>query len=316
MVTTACSDVPSGRPSSAWQPAAPGSAADLGDRLVLAPVEINSKLDDQAVRKLAKDFSLGDRDADGVMDARRVNVVVLVPSTAKANLWRPLADRVHYVKDLEKGVAELVAGHVGLVVLVNKYDGVDLPGTACELLVIDGIPRPLDAVERREASALHDSPTRRARDVQRIEQGMGRGVRDVNDHCAVLLMGAGLGLAVHDDTWLGLFSPATRAQLRLSRDVALQLQVAGLDGIRAALTFCLDRGPQWVQRSKFDSTRWARPPWLSAIRLTHCASGRSMCRGTSTKYSGGGSSPDSRSAKVGMGRAGAGARSRRSCRAR
>jgi hypothetical protein len=61
------------------------------------------------------------------------------------------------------------------------------------------------------------------RDVQRIEQGMGRGVRDVNDHCAVLLTGAGMGMAVHDDAWLELFSPATRAQLQLSRDVAFQL---------------------------------------------------------------------------------------------
>lgn len=238
-------------PADLTQVVTPGSAADLGDRLVLAPVQLNPSLDDDTVRLLAKQFSLGDRDGDGHPDSRPVNVVVLVPSTAQANRWRPWADRVHYVNDLERGVAELRAGHVGLVVLVNKYDGVDLPGPACELLVIDGIPRPLVAAERREASALLDSPTLRARDVQRIEQGMGRGVRDVNDHCAVLLLGAVLGMAVHDRTWLELFSPATRAQLELSRDVALQLYGHGLDGIRGALSVCLDRDPQWVQRSKF-----------------------------------------------------------------
>lgn len=249
----------------------PGSAADLGDRLVLAPVDLNPNLHDDTVRQLAKGFSIGDRDGDGHPEARPVNVVVLVPSTAKANDWRHLADRVHYVRDLEHGVAELVAGHVGLVVLVNKYDGIDLPATACELLVIDGIPRPLDAAERREASALVDSPARRVRDVQRIEQGMGRGVRDVNDHCAVLLMGAGLGMAVHDDVWLELFSPATRAQLQLSREVALQLQGAGLDGIRTALSVCLDRNPQWVERSKlavasvrYNSSGAVRPEAVAA----------------------------------------------------
>ncbi|GAA4626971.1 DEAD/DEAH box helicase family protein [Actinoallomurus vinaceus] len=229
----------------------PGSAADLGDRLVLAPVQHNPNLSDDAVRQLAKQFSLGDRNGDGQPKARPVNVVVLVPSTAQANKWRRLADRIHYVNDLERGVAELRAGHVGLVVLVNKYDGIDLPGEACELLVIDGIPRPLTNAEQREAAALTDSPTHRARDVQRIEQGMGRGVRDVNDHCAVLLLGAGLARAVHDRAWLDLFSPATRAQLGLSLDVALQVAGAGLDGIRTALTVCLNRDPQWVQRSKF-----------------------------------------------------------------
>lgn len=237
-------------PAHLGQVVTPGSAADLGDRLVLAPVELNPTLDDGTVRLLAKQFSRGDRNGDGRPDARAVNVVVLVPSTAKADQWRHLADRILYVGDLAHGVAELSAGHVGLVVLVNKYDGIDLPGTACELLVVDGIPRALDNAERREAAALINSPTSHARDVQRIEQGMGRGVRDVNDHCAVLLLGAGLGTAVHDQTWLDMFSPATRAQLQLSRDVAMQLAGAGLDGVRTALNVCLDRNPAWVQRSK------------------------------------------------------------------
>ena len=121
-------------------------------------------------------------------------------------------------------MAELKARHVGLVVLVNKYDGIDLPGKACELLILDGIPRPMDAWERREADALADSPGRLAREIQRIEQGMGRGVRDTEDHCAVLLLGANLGVATHDPRHLSLFSPATRAQLGLSRDIADQIQ--------------------------------------------------------------------------------------------
>ncbi|WND15862.1 hypothetical protein [Streptomyces violaceus] len=39
---------------------------------------------------------------------------------------------------------ELQAGHVGLVVLVNKYDGVNPSADACRLLILDGVPRPLD----------------------------------------------------------------------------------------------------------------------------------------------------------------------------
>ncbi len=53
------------------------------------------------------------------------------------------------------------AGHAGLVVLVNKYDGIDLPGKACEMLIIDGIARPMSAADRREAAALLDIPARR-----------------------------------------------------------------------------------------------------------------------------------------------------------
>jgi hypothetical protein len=237
-------------PGLVTRPVTPGSAADLGDRMILAPVALNRNLDDEAVRLLARQFATGDRDGDDVVDAPPINVVVLVPSRKAAEAWAGYADRIHYVASMETGVAELKAGHVGLVVLVNKYDGIDLPGKACELLILDGVPRPLDAVERREAVALADSPARLAREVQRIEQGMGRGVRDTDDYCAVLLLGANLGVATHDPVHLGLFSPATRAQLELSRDIAEQIQGEGLHAIRVALSACITRDPQWVERSK------------------------------------------------------------------
>lgn len=231
-------------------PVTPGSASDLGDRMILSPIALNRSLDDEAVRVMARQFANGDRDGDGSSDSEPINVVVLVPSKPAAAAWAPYADRTHYVGGLEAGVAELKAGHVGLVVLVNKYDGVDLPHNACRLLILDGVPRPMDAVERREALALADSPTIRAREVQRIEQGMGRGVRDSGDHCVVLLLGANLGVATHDPAHLELFSPATRAQLALSRDVAEQIAGHGLDAVRGALSACLTRNPHWVERGR------------------------------------------------------------------
>jgi hypothetical protein len=45
------------------------------------------------------------------------------------------------------------------------------------LLILDGVPRPMDAAERRQAIALTDSPARLAREVQWIGQGMGRDAR-------------------------------------------------------------------------------------------------------------------------------------------
>ncbi|WP_230687067.1 DEAD/DEAH box helicase [Catellatospora vulcania] len=232
------------------RPVTPNSAADLGDRLILAPLTINRDLDDEAVRKLAADFARGDRDGDGVVDAEPINVVVIVPGDWAADAWRPYGAQVHRAGTLEDVVATLRAGHVGLVVLVNKYDGVDLPGDACRLLVLDGVPRPMDGVERREALALADSPARIARMVQRIEQGMGRGVRDSEDYCAVLLLGAALGVATYDSKHLNLFTPATQAQLELSRTVANQIQGEGLASIREALSVCLSRNENWVKPSR------------------------------------------------------------------
>jgi hypothetical protein len=237
-------------PQQVTRPVTPGSAADLGDRMILAPILLNPGLDEHEVRVLARQFADGDRDGDGTPEAEPINVVVLVPSDRAAAAWSGFADRTHHVGDLAAGVDELKAGHVGVVVLVNKYDGVDLPQSACRLLIVDDIPRPVEGIERREAEALRRSPAQRARQVQRIEQGMGRGVRDSSDYCAVLLLGARLGVATYDPGYLELFSPATQAQLALSRDVANQIQGEGLDAVRAALSACLSREPHWVERSR------------------------------------------------------------------
>jgi hypothetical protein len=237
-------------PKKLQQPVTPGSASDLGDRMILAPVALNPNLDDEAILVMARQFADGDRDGDGVPEAKPVNVVVLVPSTKAAAAWRPYANRVHHVDDLEVGVAELKAGHVGLVVLVNKYDGVDLPGDACRLLILDGVPRPMDATERREAGVLSGSFTQLTRQIQRIEQGMGRGVRDSEDHCVVLLLGNDLAVATHDARQRRLLSPATRAQVELSREIADQIEGEGLNAVRTAMSACLDEESQWVSLSR------------------------------------------------------------------
>lgn len=233
-------------PGSVRKPITPERAADLGDRLILAPLALNPNLDEIAVRRLARGFADGDRDGDGRADADPLNVVVLVPSDHSAQAWSAYADCTLHVHDMKPVIERLVGGeHVGVVVLVNKYDGVDLPKTACELLIIDGVPTPLNTSEQREAGALAGSRTYRSRTIQRLEQGMGRGIRDAEDHCAVLLLGHDLALSLVDPADRALFSPATRAQIELSQQVADQITGEGLDAVREALQVFLRQDADW-----------------------------------------------------------------------
>ena len=86
-------------------------------------------------------------------------------------------------------VRSLRSGPVGVAVLVNKYDGIDLPDDACRILVVDQLPEIYGLLERRDAAVLGKSESMFDRQMQRIEQGMGRGVRGANDSCVVLLLG-------------------------------------------------------------------------------------------------------------------------------
>ncbi|NGN85591.1 hypothetical protein G6N77_19315, partial [Arthrobacter silviterrae] len=128
---------------------------------------------EDAILMLARDFAYGDRDRDGTVEAEPINVVVLVPSDYAADRWAGVADQTLHVNDMRPVIERMKNGeHIGVVVLVNKYDGVDLPGEACRLLIIDGIPTPLTPHEQRVSAALTGSMTFKAREVQRLEQGM------------------------------------------------------------------------------------------------------------------------------------------------
>jgi hypothetical protein len=79
-----------------------------------------------------------------------------------------------------------------LTVLVNRYDGIDLPHDACRVLAIVGLPEVTSYTELTDMAVLSDSQAGLRRQMQRIEQGMGRGVRSNDDYCVVLLIGARL----------------------------------------------------------------------------------------------------------------------------
>jgi hypothetical protein len=230
------------------KPITPKQASDLGDRVILAPLSINPQLADPAIHNLARDVADGNR--GGQANAEPVNVVVLVPSDHAAKRWVDVANEILHVDDMHPVIKRMKNGeHVGIVVLVNKYDGVDLPGDSCRLLIIDGIPTPLTPHEQRSSAALTGSMTFKAREVQKIEQGMGRGIRDVEDYCAVLILNSDAALTLRDLQLRDFYSPATRAQIELSQQLADQIQGEGIGAITDLLDVFLQRKTEWVSRS-------------------------------------------------------------------
>ena len=207
----------------------PDSAADLGDRLIIAPQELNPAITHPQVRATARAL------------ANEHNVVVLVPSYRQAGLWSTEADEtVSTSADITAVVERLKAGHVGLVVIINRYDGIDLPDAACRVLIVDGLPQAYSLTERREAVALRDSDAMVTRQLQRLEQGMGRGVRSRDDRCAVILLGARLTQLVSRADVANRLSPATQAQLHLSRRVAHDLEGASMDDLEGVVRQVID----------------------------------------------------------------------------
>ena len=225
-------------PACIGTPITPGAADDIGDRMILAPQETRPDWTDTDIKEYVTDL------------ARRYNVVVIVPSASRAEFWRDEADDELYANNLRAGIERLRSRTHGLAILVNKYDGVDLPDDACRVLVIDGLPEAYSGIDRIEAAALDDSVAMTGRQLQRIEQGMGRGIRSRDDYCVVMLLGARMIRRLHDPDAFGHFSAATAAQLQLSRQVADLLGEGDTADLRAAVEQCLARDPDWVRASR------------------------------------------------------------------
>jgi hypothetical protein len=226
-------------PGSIANPITPDTAGDIGERMILVPEEINPSIKPEDIRR------------EIVKLSKKYNTVVLVPSDKAFGRWADDADVVATADDIEKVVEDLrTKRHVGLVVLANKYDGIDLPQDACRILVLDGLPGAATGEERLASLLMSQEGGVDDRQVQRIEQGMGRGVRSNEDHCVIFMIGPKLAQLTIEPRTLARFSPATQAQLALSRKVAHTMDNQPLSKIVESAQQALDRDPGWVKLAK------------------------------------------------------------------
>ena len=107
-------------PKSVAEPIRPKGPGEIGDRIIIAPHEVNDEITDDDVKALAVEVG------------KTRNVTVIVPSEKRAGYWKDVADQILMSGNIAAGIEKIKAASlVGITVLVNRYDGVDLPDDAC-----------------------------------------------------------------------------------------------------------------------------------------------------------------------------------------
>ena len=177
---------------------------------------------------------------------RKVGAVVLTPSDKAAAVWASIATVAKGSTKVDSLVLALQSGRTfGPAVFANRYDGIDLPGDSCRLLVMEALPTGMSNYERFRANALYGGTTITRMLAQRIEQGTGRGARGAGDHCVVLLVGADLAAWVAKDANFRFLTSATRAQLEMGAEVSKEIQ--NLKDLARTIERSFNRDDEWVQ---------------------------------------------------------------------
>lgn len=182
-----------------------------GEKMVLIPSLIDESLTrDRILTELAPPDP-----------RRKYGVVVLAPSFAKAKDWKASRTNVVDKSTIEQGIAALRKGQFEhVLVIVNKYDGIDLPDEMCRLLLIDSKPFSESVIDRYTDSCRASSDATLLKLARTIEQGLGRAVRGQRDYCVVIIIGPGLVRAIRTGKSKLQFSDQTREQIELGLEVA------------------------------------------------------------------------------------------------
>ncbi|NYI98235.1 hypothetical protein HNR12_004512 [Streptomonospora nanhaiensis] len=93
--------------------------------------------------------------------------------------------------DLEqRGLDSFAKAPTGVLGLANRYDGLDLPGSACRIVVLGGKPDAVGLQERFLSERADANAALAERLRTRIVQGAGRCTRGPNDYAVVVVLGS------------------------------------------------------------------------------------------------------------------------------
>lgn len=179
-------------------------------------------------------------------------VVAIVPSYRHASDWESEGSTIAQTTDLYEKIEELKTKVRNkevnsILTLVNRYDGIDLPDEFCRVLCLDSLPQYMSLYERYFQKARTDSKIQQQLLAQRIEQGVGRGVRGKTDWCIIIITGNDLVNFLASDFRLSLLSNETHEQILIGADLAEKMKVEGasINVINSLMQQCLDRNEDW-----------------------------------------------------------------------
>lgn len=174
--------------------------------------------------------------------------LILVPSRTRASEWSDVAE-VPPREEVSHHVSKFKSDEGSpKLLLAARYDGLDLPGDTCRLMVIDDLPVGTGSLEHYQLRYLEMNQSFMSTITSRLTQSFGRIFRGLRDYGVVLLTGKRLL------DWL--FNPKNASMLpiflqrQLSIGDQLSNQFSDVVSVEEAIDACLNRHADW--RNAYD----------------------------------------------------------------
>jgi len=145
--------------------------------------------------------------------------LVLTPSHKRAAFWKQF-ESPGLGDDVEDQLNNFKSASApATLVLANRYDGIDLPGNTCHLMIVDGLPARVGPFESYFYDRLHMARILRSTIASRVAQSFGRITRGLSDYGVVVLSGNNLLSWLMVPRNRAALSPFLRSQLQIGIDL-------------------------------------------------------------------------------------------------
>ncbi len=149
---------------------------------------------------------------------------VISPSSRKGEEWVPPAK----IYNSDAGQEEIdrfsKSKEAEMLGLVARYDGIDLPGEACRVLILDRLPTGEILVDRFIDERIRVETIRVSHTATRVVQAIGRIFRSNTDHGVVLLVGGQLQSWIRNPKNRVYLPTLLQQQLLLAAELAKQVR--------------------------------------------------------------------------------------------
>ncbi|NEP88241.1 MAG: DEAD/DEAH box helicase family protein [Okeania sp. SIO2C2] len=188
----------------------------------------------------------------------------------KEDIKKQTEYQIFQSQEIETSKQDFTSHNKAVAVVANRYDGIDLAGDECRLLIVKDLQRATNIQEKFLVTRLGAGVIFNDRIITRMVQAVGRCTRSATDYAAVVILGDELENLLLNPEKQKFFHPELQAEIKFGIDESKKVEEK--DFLENLQTF-LEHGEEWNQADEVivdhrKSLEQAKLPAMEKLKQT------------------------------------------------